>query len=209
MFVVPLVSARNVTSTRVPLPVTPERPTSPMRDISPVVLLMVPGSKKVGFAPPLGSKGPSETETALSTLAPGAQLVEFPPETAQLKARSNWKDARSVTGEVVVWPLCTMEGPVTKMPTVNCWPAKIVPDGGCTVRTASANALEDVMSSKAAVSRKSLEGFIGTPWDHRIFLATARARADPPFGFAQGKLFGDDNKKGNSEGSRSLLTARA
>jgi hypothetical protein len=29
-----------------------------------------------------------------------------------------------------------------------------------------------------------------------------RTEADPPFGFAQGRLFGDDNKKGNDKGER-------
>jgi hypothetical protein len=28
-----------------------------------------------------------------------------------------------------------------------------------------------------------------------------KAKADPPFGFAQGRLFGDDNKKSNSNGN--------
>jgi hypothetical protein len=33
--------------------------------------------------------------------------------------------------------------------------------------------------------------------------ATATATADPPFDFAQGRLFGDDNKKGKGKSNRS------
>jgi hypothetical protein len=35
--------------------------------------------------------------------------------------------------------------------------------------------------------------------------ATANANADPPFGFAQGRLFGDDNQKGNSTAKQGKL----
>ena len=31
-------------------------------------------------------------------------------------------------------------------------------------------------------------------------MTARKATADPPFDFAQGRLFGDDNKKSNSEG---------
>jgi FKBP-type peptidyl-prolyl cis-trans isomerase len=37
--------------------------------------------------------------------------------------------------------------------------------------------------------------------------ARARAEADPPFGFAQGRLFGDDNQKGKGKSPSASLRA--
>jgi hypothetical protein len=37
----------------------------------------------------------------------------------------------------------------------------------------------------------------------------ATATAGPPFDFAQGKLFGDENKKGNCEGKGMLVRAES